>query len=438
MKRIIRFVPLLLLMYVNLYAGHTTGTAPTVLAANFTAPVTTGCAPLAVSFTSTSTINAGDPIVNYNWNFGDGVTLNSANATPSHTYSTAGAFTVTLTVTSQGGSTNTIIKTGFITTFSKPVFSLGPDLTICNATQILLTSVSGYDTYIWNIPGANTFPNYFVTPPVGVNTYWVEVGNGTCTTRDSIVVTVTNSLIGKFGYNVVSSCGNVQVQFTDSSSFCNAAKPTTYIGWLFDGVDYYEGDNVTHTFTTGGAHDVTYLIMNDFGDEVQIDSVITLPNPTPGPSPVNMGPAKNICLGNSVQLDAGNEPGVTYAWTPATGLSSTTIYNPVASPTVNRTYNVTKSKCGVNESGSITVNVNPPLTVDLGPDQSMCPGGSLLLDAGVTGATYQWGSTYNPLAYMGETGQTTFALGAGQYWVRVTKNGCTASDTILITAKPAV
>src|SRR5690606_13436407 len=46
----------------------------------------------------------------------------------------------------------------------------------------------------------------------------------------------------------------------------------------------------------------------------------------------------SICIGNSVQLDAGG--GDSYQWSPPQGLSSTTIQNPVATPDVTTMYHV--------------------------------------------------------------------------------------------------
>ena len=441
MKRIILFVSLLLLTYVNSNAGNNMGGEPSALTADFSASVTSGCAPLAVQFASTSTFNAGDPIVSYTWNFGDGVTITTANANPSHTYSAVGAFSVTLTITSQGGGTHTTTKSSYITTFEKPVFSMGNDTSLCaDGGQLYFSLPTGYDAYSWS-QGTATTPFGWLNYYPGLNILWAQVTNGTCIVRDTMLVTTLPEITGKFGYQILSTCGAVVVQFTDSSISCDDVNPANYWEWVMDGdyVDgFYDQTNPVHTFATGGTHTVYYTVMNDNGVVKEIDSTITLPNPTPGPAPVDLGPDKNICVGGSIQFDAGSEPGATYVWTPGTGLSSTSVYNPVASPSVATTYTVTKTKCGIDAApASVTVNVNPPVVVNLGPDQSMCPGGSLTLDAGITGATYQWGSTYSPV-YTTMTGKTVVALGAGSYWVTVTKNGCVAKDTIVITAKPAV
>ena len=75
--------------------------------ANFSANPTTGNAPLSVNFTDEST----GTITSWNWNFGDGAS--SAIQNPSHTYTNAGTYSVSLTVSGPGGS-DTETKTHYI------------------------------------------------------------------------------------------------------------------------------------------------------------------------------------------------------------------------------------------------------------------------------------------------------------------------------------
>jgi len=84
------------------------GTAPT---AAFSADVVTGNAPLTVQFTDEST-EGTSPITTWRWDFGDGGTSEGEN--PSHIYSAAGSYTVSLTVTTLDGL-DTETKTDFIT-----------------------------------------------------------------------------------------------------------------------------------------------------------------------------------------------------------------------------------------------------------------------------------------------------------------------------------
>ncbi|MEZ5359993.1 MAG: PKD domain-containing protein [Candidatus Zixiibacteriota bacterium] len=76
--------------------------------ADFTANVTSGYAPLAVTFTDQSLYNP----TSWSWTFGDGGTSTAQN--PSHTYTAAGTYTVTLTATNAFGS-DLETKTGYIT-----------------------------------------------------------------------------------------------------------------------------------------------------------------------------------------------------------------------------------------------------------------------------------------------------------------------------------
>jgi PKD repeat protein len=76
--------------------------------ANFSGAPTSGTAPLLVDFTDLST---GSP-TSWSWNFGDGGTSTSQN--PSHTYTSAGSYTVSLTATNSCGSDGET-KTAYIT-----------------------------------------------------------------------------------------------------------------------------------------------------------------------------------------------------------------------------------------------------------------------------------------------------------------------------------
>jgi len=82
--------------------------------ANFTSSVTSGKAPLNVKFTDTSTGTASGWI----WDFGDG--SKSFVEDPTHKYSKAGTYTVSLTVKNASGS-NTVTKTDYIKVVTKTV-----------------------------------------------------------------------------------------------------------------------------------------------------------------------------------------------------------------------------------------------------------------------------------------------------------------------------
>lgn len=82
--------------------------------AHFNANVTGGCNPLTVQFTDSSiTPSSSNPIVSWNWTFGNGQSFNGQNP-PAQTY-TNGIYDVSLTVTTQSGCTGTITMNDYIT-----------------------------------------------------------------------------------------------------------------------------------------------------------------------------------------------------------------------------------------------------------------------------------------------------------------------------------
>ncbi|WP_139984529.1 ThuA domain-containing protein [Nocardioides litoris] len=98
--------------------GITDNTPP---AATITASTTSGQAPLPVSFTSTVTDAENDVPVTYAWDFGDGATSTEAN--PSHTYTKAGTYGVSLKVTDARGAATTKTLEVRVTTATSTCFS---------------------------------------------------------------------------------------------------------------------------------------------------------------------------------------------------------------------------------------------------------------------------------------------------------------------------
>jgi PKD repeat protein len=83
---------------------------PTV--ADFTGTPVTGAAPLTVAFTDASS----NTPTSWLWDFGDGTTSTSQN--PSHTYTTSGVYTVSLTASNTGGS-NTKTRSAYVTSIAR-------------------------------------------------------------------------------------------------------------------------------------------------------------------------------------------------------------------------------------------------------------------------------------------------------------------------------
>ena len=86
--------------------------------ASFTANPTSGDAPLTVIFNDSGSSDEDGTVVSYHWDYGDGSTDSGANT--SYTYTSAGNYTVTLTVTDDDGATDTSTRLIQVTTAPVP------------------------------------------------------------------------------------------------------------------------------------------------------------------------------------------------------------------------------------------------------------------------------------------------------------------------------
>jgi gliding motility-associated-like protein len=129
---------------------------------------------------------------------------------------------------------------------------------------------------------------------------------------------------------------------------------------------------------------------------------------------VDLGNDTTICNGGNLLLDA-TTAGATYIWQD----NST---NPTFNVTTSGTYYVEVSNACDTTSDTIIINIAAGPNVNLGPNTSICPGDTLLLDATTTGATYTWQDN--------STNATFNVTTAGTYWVEVDAGGCIGGDTI--------
>lgn len=158
------------------------------------------------------------------------------------------------------------------------------------------------------------------------------------------------------------------------------------------------------------------------------------PTATPGTGTLTVaGGTTSVCTGSSLTLSpsvTGGSMPYTYQWSPAASLSSTTVSNPVATPSAATTYSLTVTDGGgCTASSTVDVSLNPLPVVNLGPDVTACNGDMITLDAGNAGATFAWSTT--------QSSQAISVMSTGTYNVTVLDaNGCTSSDTVMVMFNP--
>ncbi len=150
----------LLAKYDNFVATSGTVVTPPANVAP-TASFTSSVNGLVAGVDGSASTDTDGTITGYAWNFGDGTT--GTGVTASHTYATAGTYTVTLTVTDNGGLTGT--KTGTVTAVGTPPANVAPTASFTSSVTNLTagfnasasTDTDGTITgYAWNFGDGTT------------------------------------------------------------------------------------------------------------------------------------------------------------------------------------------------------------------------------------------------------------------------------------------
>jgi len=139
---------------------------------------------------------------------------------------------------------------------------------------------------------------------------------------------------------------------------------------------------------------------------------------------------------DNVSIVQGNPSGnFTYAWSPATGLSSTNIANPVASPTTTTTYQVIVTETTQNcaDTASITIIAADPALVTNITDSTLCTGGSGTLTA--TAAPGASVVITGPAGQSSTNGTLTFTT-PGTYTATANFGGCVETRSYGVTLNP--
>lgn len=226
---------------------------------NFTASPLAGCPPLLVTFTDQTNNNASGAST-YNWYFG-GPTSSAKN--PTHTYTTSGQKTITLTVTNSNGCSSSITKTNYINVYAPPSVNFNATQTdFCSspATTNFTSTVSGGTpnyTYNWSFGSGAANPSnisFSGTPPTAFNVGLTVTDANGCQTA----VTKNNYI----------NIHDPQANFTAPTSGC-AGSPISFINtssptptgtiWDFDDNTSSTSTSVAHTYGSAGVYNVKLI-----------------------------------------------------------------------------------------------------------------------------------------------------------------------------------
>lgn len=381
----------------------------------------------AVQFNNLSTSYG---IVNYDWDFGDGNTSTQKN--PLHTYNLPGFYTVKLKVSSPFGCADSLERVGYIKVDAIPSVDIYGDTSSCVPANIQLQAIIAVGdtstvTWLWRFDNGDTSTaqtlnlNYTVAGTYGVTLIGTTMNGCIDSVRRTIRIHPL-PVVNAGADTTICAGSSLQLQATGAFNYF----------WLPPS-DGTLSCNVCPNPVATPTQDTMYVVMGRtvFGcDAYDTVNVKVVQPPVLDIQPV----APEVCNGGFVQLEASGAQ--RYSWSPATGLNSTTIFNPRARPTTTTTYTVTGTDtlgC-FSQSRSVTVTVLAVPIINAGPDQTIPGGGNALINAtgnfGITGYLWRPSGSLNcdNCASVIATPKATTT-----YIVRATNSvGCVAMDTVTV------
>ena len=242
-------------------------TPPTAV---FSANPTTGYAPLAVTFTDAST----GTITSWQWDFnGDGTIDSTVQNPPQYTYTTAGTYTASLTVTGPCG-TSTITHEIVVSTCTPPTaaFSANPTTGYAPLDVMFTDASTGtITTWQWDFNGDGTIDSTVQNPPqytyTTAGTFNAQLTvTGPCGTNfvtHQIVVSTCTPPVAVFSATPTSGYAPLAVTFTEAST----GTITTW-QWDFNGdgtIDSTVQNPPLYTYTNPGTYNAQLTVTGPCG-----------------------------------------------------------------------------------------------------------------------------------------------------------------------------
>ncbi|MEJ7780610.1 MAG: PKD domain-containing protein [Daejeonella sp.] len=336
-------------------------------------------------FKDKSSIAGTNGPFSYSWDFGDQNATQlkpntSTDKDPSHSYSQAGDYQVTLVVTSQAGCSTTLTKT-LTVAGSIPIagFTVVTPDKLCSDAKVVfedrttidfgeITKIEWYYDY-GNNPllkftddstakrtdppkqYSYTYPVFFTPATKTVSVRMVAYSGSIC--MDDEIITVTLQAVPRVQFDSIPDiCSDSDViQLTQAKE----------IHGVLTGTGTYTGKGVTSSglFNQAiagiGTHTLTYTFAADNGcidSKTQTITVNEIPTAT-------IVPNLFVLDGGRIKLPAvATGSNLTYKWTPSTYLDKDDILNPVTTPTEDITYTLTvTSDKGCTEIAEISIKV---------------------------------------------------------------------------------
>jgi len=266
-----------------------------------------------------------------------------------------------------------------------------------------------------------------VCPTLDSTAYIVRVVYGSCS-NPALEVSFTDTVFVKKNTLAATTAKTDASCFVNGNITVNATGGVAPLQYSINGGAYQSSNSFpnlqpgTYTVTT---KDAALCTFSNPPVVVALQGAIT----------ASAGVDTSLCFGASFNRGA-ISAGTTYSWTPAIGVSNSSIANPVFTPQATTTYTVTASTGNCTAQSSFKVTVFPGATANAGPDAVIITGDVYTLVATASPGSYLWTpptglnstNTLNPSASPSQT--TTYKLKV------TTPQGCVATDSMVVNVVP--
>ena len=419
--------------------------------------------------TGDDTLNVGTGYTSYLWSTNAGsATTNLVSVTASGTYTVtvhngSCSGTASINITSQ-----TATPTPTITALLDTIFCQGRSVVLVSSAPsnnvwsggggtgdtAIYTTTGSYTVTTNNGCGAatsapisvraNPIPNAAITPagstlicnggsqiltatPSGASYVWIESGNvlsgQTQSTTSATTAGIYSAVVTVNGCSDTSNAATIQVAApltpnitATYSTLCPGQSDTLNVGAGYSSYTWNSGLGTTQSIivTSGATYSITVANGTCTGSA---SIIVNQGGPTPTPT-ITVTGSLNICGNDSVILTSSSA--TNNSWSNSAGTQSITEYS-AGIFTVT-----TAGACGSATSAPDTVTKNAIPSVSAGQDTGACVGTPIVLVASSpVGSTLAWSN--------GPTTAIDSVTTAAEYYVTVSQNGCSSTDSVHVT-----
>ena len=359
---------------------------------------------------------------NYQFNFGDGQSINSSNGFVDHTYATPGLYTITATITNSCGNSTTQTETANVVGMQLNTIISSPKCSGGNDGSINLSVSNGNEPYTYYWSNGNTNEDIST---LSSGDYIITVtDNGGCYIKDTINVPSPSAV--SISTQSVTDATCHQITGSACVSVSGGTSPYTY-SWNVSSQTNSCINNVG-----SGTYQVTVTDNKGCTENYSVGI-----NDSNGPTATISSPVNLTCYqsnnGSANGAASGGTPNYTYLWTP----SNQTTANASSLSAGTHVVKVTDANGCI---GTSSVTLTEPQEILITVDSLVnvkCFGesnGYIRINAtgGVNTLTYTWTNSVS-------TNTIASGLSAAAYVVTVKDaNNCSSQRTVYITQPTAL